>query len=354
MIRRALSKYLESLFGESAHIKLALVSGGTLFAIEAAALLLSGLTERTFFLHGGVGVFQTANWVVVAGDWALFVLIFQLTRQLWNLPETFPLNKDGGSLTYLECRKSELLKLILLKSDVRSKLLLAAFSGVGFLFFLYNYQRMSHPQQYFNFALFDAAYHRMGFITVRFILLVSWVFLLPYLAHVSFTTLVVIRRIMNDVEKSDDLRLHYNFLHPDKHGGFSALSAVNVYLLLCLLILFLELISETLTVPIMTLPVKIMLCAVTAIFLWLTFWFMRPIDRFLRETKRKAESSLKEIPFQLDGQDEASTNSLVRYNHIVNNLKFSTNTIWSAVAINAVRALSILGTAYKLANFHTS
>ncbi len=353
-MRGILSSYLESLFGEDAKFKTAMISGGVLFTLEASALLFSGYEERSFLLKGGVGVLQTANWVVIAGDWVLFALIFLLTKQLWALPRTFPLERNEKSQNYLRDAKNELLGIVLLRSDIRSKLTLMMFSGVGFFFFLYNFERMDHPDRYFNFQLFDASYHLLGFITVRFILFTSWVILLPYLAYVSVAALLVIRRIMNDASEADGLKLSYNFLHPDRHGGFATVSKINGYLLLCVSVLFLELISEVYTVPIMTGPVKIMLGAVTIVFLWLTFWFTRPVDKFLKETKKDTETLIRDSEFKIDDQDNSNTNALTKYNHVMNNLKFSTNTLWSVMIVNGLRVISVLGTVYKFANLHTS
>jgi hypothetical protein len=270
-MRAVLSRYLASLFGESVPLRTPLIAGGLLFALEAAALLLSGQLEGTFYRKGGVGVLQTSNWLVAAGDWALIVLIFFLTRLLWQIPSRFPVEENDTSRAYLAAKKAEIQDQILLRVPSRSNKMLLMLSGTGFLFFLYNYVRMSHPDTNFLFDMFDTIKYPIGFVAVRFILGISWIFLLPYLAYVSLITLISFRDLLLHARRPGDFNLRYNFSHPDRHGGFIFLSRVNIYFVLCLLVLLLELLAEVLTVPVTSLPMKVMLAVITAIFLWITF-----------------------------------------------------------------------------------
>jgi hypothetical protein len=353
-MRAVLSRYLASLFGEGVRMRTPLIAGGVLFTIEAAALLLSGQLEGTFYRKGGVGVLQTSNWLVAAGDWALIVLIFLLTKLLWEIPSRFPAEENETSRSRLADKKAEIQNQILLSVPLRSNGMLLMLSGAGFLFFLYNYVRMSRPDMNFPFDMFDTIKHPIGFVAVRFILSISWILLLPYLAYVSLITLISFRELLLDARKPGDFKLRYNFSHPDRHGGFIFLSRINVYFVLCLLVLLLELLTEILTVPVTSLPMKLMLALITVVFLWITFWFMRPASSFLKESKTNAEAFLTNNRLRLEDKSSENTNVLVKFDHIKNNLRFSINTYWSALVVNGVRAASIVGTVYKFSNLHGS
>ncbi|WP_346899329.1 hypothetical protein [uncultured Roseibium sp.] len=113
-------RYLDTTFGLEARFRTAFISGGILFAVEVFALLLSGYLEGTFYIEDGIGVFQTAIWIVVVGDWVLFLLLFKLTRELWSIPDAFPVIENEESEEYLENIKSDLLSRITLQGSSRN------------------------------------------------------------------------------------------------------------------------------------------------------------------------------------------------------------------------------------------
>lgn len=344
----SIGNYLESLFGTRARLRTSAISGGIIFLVEVMLLLASGFIEGTFWLPGdGVGVLENALWVMILGDWMLLILIFFLAKHLWNIASEFPMEKNDSSINYLLGIQKEISDRLFLRGPPRNWSILIVFCGAGLFFFLYNFVRMNNPDAYFHFPMFNTSDQPVGFWTGRFILFTSWVVLIPYLAYVCLTTLVIVRRIISAGSECPKYNLRYNYGHPDKHGGFTYLSKLNILFSLGLFILFVELIAEISTFPIITLPVRIMLPLVTAIFIWMTFWFMKPVENFMKKAKNDADQLLKNVSFDIKSHDQKSANFLIKYNHIKSNLNFTLNTFWSNAILSGIRLASIMGTAYK-------
>lgn len=342
------SDRLDSMFGKNTQFRVPFISGGILFFVEAMMLLVSGYIEKTFWLPGeGVGVFQNALWMLILGDWMLLILLYFLMQHLSKISNTFPMEKNETSAKYLSEIQKEISDRVFLRGQFRSWASFMMFVGGGLFFFLYNFVRMNNPDANFDFPMFNTSDHMLGFWTGRFILFTSWVMLVPYLAYVCLTTLVIVRRLVLVGSSRPECGLSYDYGHPDKHGGFTYLSNLNVLFSLGLFILLVELIAEIFAIPIVTLPVQIMLPLVTGIFIWLTFWFMRPVEKFLRKAKKEADLLLENSKFDIKDQNQKSTNFLTKYNHIKFNLNFTLNTVWSNSVLSGVRVFSILGTAYK-------
>ena len=281
------TRAIEHLLLSSKSVRYSIILGVSIASVESLLLILSGYLDGSFYLPGKqLGVLEhTGAWGIIFGDMLVFSAITLVIQQIQKLSVRFPTDNSPLAKRYIRFARYCLLKSITLqRSDAKLLLFLMVFAS---LFWANNAYQTLHPVKYYGNDLFDSINFMSGYISTRFILGTSWIIFMPYMAFVSICTAGSIFKLVT--KTTDRKMIEYRQGHPDGCGGFSFLGNINIYFVLGILIIYMELTIVLFTHDKLNPGLASGFILATILVLGASYYMLFPVFRFLNTEKRKRE-----------------------------------------------------------------
>lgn len=288
MSSTALNRVIDSLLiGKNAK-RNSFLFGLAVFVVESSLLLIGAYIDDSFYMqNGGRGLFQLYSiWGILFGDIFLLYILSLLIAEINILDRKTPIIQSIKYRRYLRNCKKQLIDFLSIRKGQK---LFFYIVGVGLLFWVNNAYQTLYPEKYYGNDLYDSIYHPTGYVAIRIVFLSSWTIFVPYLAYSALIISVSLWKIFKRLKSNN--ALNFNIYHPDLCGGFSYLGNINVYFILGIFIVYMQLSITLATHHKLNPGLFLGFVVATILFVMATFFITIPINLYLREEKTRVKMS---------------------------------------------------------------
>ncbi len=315
--------------------------GGGICLFEVLLLLGAGYSDNSYYLDGpALGVMEHAGiWGIVIGDMFVFLVLSLLVKQIRKFTIRFPTTKSHLALRYVRTCRHAIYGSLKLRHRDRSIFIYATVSAI--FFWANNAYQTRFPIQFYGNDLFDSIHFIHGYIATRIILGTSWILFIPYMAFASICIAASIYRMVNTCIRKRLLK--FRFGHPDGCGGFSYLGNINLYFVIGILLIFLELTIVLFTHKKLNPGLASGFVMALILFLAASYFMLMPVYKFLAAEKRRKElKNYKSVRLaQLDC-------SILGSLYLFNQASFIPYKVPQRIVINIARLLPVIASSLKI------
>lgn len=264
-------------------VKNSIIVSISLFLVEVFLLLSSAWLDGNYFLEGDdLGLFEHKGiFVILLGDLFILIVTSLMVSTTLKVERKFPLQKRAKSRRYLRRCKNVVILILEFGTPFRKVAIYTFF--VALAFWLNNAYQTTLPEKYYGNDVFDSSRHLFSYISVRFVLASSWLFLYPLSLYASLACCLALYKMFKNRASKNDMI--FDVHHFDRCGGYSFFGEINFYFVLIILILYIELTIVLFTHGQLNIGIVAGFLFTSTLLIGGSVFFIYPVLQYLRQKK---------------------------------------------------------------------